>query len=647
MLQTLRCTGLATSRGTLRVSRNGAASLRKDRRRTLVVLLGFLLAVMAAIFAVGPQTARANGVPLKTGDVLAAIGSGQVRHFDASGNLLDTLDTTTGSTYTAGMCFDSKDNLYVTAFSGDTVSKFDSGGNLLAANFGSGYNTDDESCTVNASDQIYVGQADGTHDVLEFDTSGNLLNTFAPATEDRGTDWVDLEKDQCTLQYTSEGTSVKQFNVCTNTQLPDFATGLPGPCYAHRILADGSVLVTCATEVAHLDSSGNVIKTYTPDPNNDLFAMNLDPDGTSFWTGDLGSGQIWRIDIATGNVISTFTTPPNTALGGLAIVGELHGGQTPTTTTTSLSGGGSSGATITVPAGTSVTDSATLSGTNVGKAGGTVTYNVYSDAACTMPAASSSTVNVTNGSVPGSTAVTLSTLGTYYWTASYSGDPSNGASASACGAETETVAAATKPPVVEDSSNALGTTSVSTKGLDTSQANELVVAYVSADGPAKGGQSVTVSGSGLTWTRVDQETGAAGDAEVWMAHAGTLKHVNVTAKAKIGGYRLFLEDVSYQNATGIGAHKGFSSASGAPSGTITTTQGNSWVWAVGFDWLHATPRKVGSGQTLFSQNLDSSAQNTYWTQSTTSPTPVAGTPVTINDTAPTTDPYDLVLVEIL
>jgi hypothetical protein len=70
------------------------------------------------------------------------------------------------------------------------------------------------------------------------------------------------------------------------------------------------------------------------------------------------------------------------------------------------------------------------------------------------------------------------------------------------------------------------------------------------------------------------------------------------------------------------------------------------VWAVGFDWLSSKNRTVGSGQTLFSQKTDT-AGDTYWVQSTTSPTPAAGTSVTINDTAPTTDPYDLILVEIL
>jgi len=45
----------------------------------------------------------------------------------------------------------------------------------------------------------------------------------------------------------------------------------------------------------------------------------------------------------------------------------------------------------------------------------------------------------TPGTLPGSSPVTLTAVGTYYWQASYSGDSSNGASESKCGSEVETV----------------------------------------------------------------------------------------------------------------------------------------------------------------------------------------------------------------
>jgi hypothetical protein len=93
-----------------------------------------------------------------------------------------------------------------------------------------------------------------------------------------------------------------------------------------------------------------------------------------------------------------------------------------------------------------VTDSATLRGPNVSSATGTVTYSVYSDNACTVSAGSGGTVTVAAGSVPASTSVSLSTPGTYYWQASYSGDSANAASKSTCGSEVETVRAPQPQP---------------------------------------------------------------------------------------------------------------------------------------------------------------------------------------------------------
>jgi hypothetical protein len=301
-----------------------AAALFRATRRAAC-----LLAVLMIGTLIGASPAGASGVPFNTGDVLANVGGGIIRHFSSTGTLLDTLDSTTGTNEGDGMCFDATGNLYATeGFVANTVSKFDNNGNLLAANFGSGYNLYPESCVFDAADHIYVGQPDGSEDVLKFDTSGTPLGSFDPATESRGTDWLDLASDQCTLHYTSEGVSVKSFDVCTNTQNPNFATGLPGPnAYAHRILSAGGELVADSDRVVRLDSSGNVVQTYLSGNADLLFALNLDPDGTSFWTAEYFSGTIYRIDIATGAVITSFSAGQVSPLGGIAIVGETTAAQ--------------------------------------------------------------------------------------------------------------------------------------------------------------------------------------------------------------------------------------------------------------------------------------------------------------------------------
>src|SRR5581483_7648218 len=293
-------------------------------RRLATLALAISIGIALLSFS-GGRTAHADGVPLADGDVLGGAGLGQIKHFDPTGTLVDTLDTTTGSTEDSGMCFDAAGNLYTTNFQAQSMSKFDALGNLVGA-FGSGFNADPESCVVDVSGNVYVGQADGTADVLKFDSTGALIDSFNVATEDRGSDWIDLAADQCTLQYTSEGSLLKRYNVCTDTQLPDFATGLPAPCFANRILADGGSLIACFPEIKRVDATGAIVQTYDVSGEDNWFALNLDPDGTSFWSADIFSGEIFKFDIATGAVLLNFNSAPNTTLAGLAIVGEITQG---------------------------------------------------------------------------------------------------------------------------------------------------------------------------------------------------------------------------------------------------------------------------------------------------------------------------------
>jgi hypothetical protein len=80
----------------------------------------------------------------------------------------------------------------------------------------------------------------------------------------------------------------------------------------------------------------------------------------------------------------------------------------------------------TVPVGTSVYDTASLSNATP-DAGGTVTYRVFTDNTCETEIASfANTKTVTNGTVPQSDALVLNTAQTYYFQATYSGDTSTG-----------------------------------------------------------------------------------------------------------------------------------------------------------------------------------------------------------------------------
>ncbi|MEV6890496.1 hypothetical protein [Kribbella sp. NPDC051137] len=85
----------------------------------------------------------------------------------------------------------------------------------------------------------------------------------------------------------------------------------------------------------------------------------------------------------------------------------------------------------TIVVGGSVHDSATLSNATA-TAGGTVTYTVYTNSACSLGAQSAGTVTVTNGVVPDSNAITFNSAGDFYWQASYSGDANNNSALSTC-----------------------------------------------------------------------------------------------------------------------------------------------------------------------------------------------------------------------
>jgi hypothetical protein len=183
--------------------------------------------------------------------------------------------------------------------------------------------------------------------------------------------------------------------------------------------------------------------------------------------------------------------------------------------------------------------------------------------------------------------------------------------------------------------------------LSTPTGGDLVVAFVAGDGPSSGGQTATVSGGALTWALVGRTNTELGTSEIWSARAtGTLSGAAIKASLTKTGYSVSLTVVAYSGASGIGAHTGASAITGAPTASLTTTQAGSWVFAVGNDWDQAIDRTLGPNQTLVSEATDP-AGDTYWVQSTTTPTASAGTVVTINDTAPTTDRWNLELIEIL
>ncbi|HSA49215.1 MAG TPA: Ig-like domain-containing protein, partial [Yinghuangia sp.] len=106
-------------------------------------------------------------------------------------------------------------------------------------------------------------------------------------------------------------------------------------------------------------------------------------------------------------------------------------------------------ATESVTIGSPISDTATLAG-GVNPTG-TITFRLYADAQCSTTPVFTSTVNVNgNGNYP-SGQFTPTAVGTYYWTAQYSGDANNSGSTTACGdPDEQSVVTRTQPSITTD-----------------------------------------------------------------------------------------------------------------------------------------------------------------------------------------------------
>ncbi|MGA9208630.1 MAG: hypothetical protein WB347_12565, partial [Terriglobales bacterium] len=202
-----------------------------------------------------------------------------------------------------------------------------------------------------------------------------------------------------------------------------------------------------------------------------------------------------------------------------------------------------------------------------------------------------------------------------------------------------------------------GAKTIATTAFTTKAANELLLAFISADGPSSGTNTTVtgITGGSLTWTLVKRTNTQLGTAEVWRAFASAVL-TNATVTATLSSSQAAsMTVVTFTGAStagsggsgAIGATGTGNAATGAPSASLATTVANSWVFGVGDDWDNAIARTVPSNQTMVHQDVSTSNGDTYWVQRMAATTPVAGTVVTINDTAPTTDRYNLTIVEIL
>lgn len=299
-------------------------------KRVLSVCLA--IAVLVAVFGMWigtgtPKPALAAGVPYNTGDIFAGVGNGQIKHFNSAGVLLDTLDTGTNAREIVGMTFDPAGNLYSTNWGAQSLSKFDNAGNLIGpfstVPFAQTYPS---SIVQDSQGNFYVGNG-LTPKLTKLSSTGAVITNYNIDADGSGPENITLAADNCTIYYTSFSNIIHRFNACTSTQLADFITipvGGNGYLYNLRILPDGRVLVAGNTRAYIVNAAGTVATPYPHALVNPIFfAMNLDPDGVSFWLGEYNTGNVYKylIDLPALPVFS-FNTAPNTTFSGLSIFGE-------------------------------------------------------------------------------------------------------------------------------------------------------------------------------------------------------------------------------------------------------------------------------------------------------------------------------------
>lgn len=299
-----------------------------NQSKTLFTVLLLLLANLAL------ANIALAGTPYQNGDVFAAVGGGLVDEFTPTGTLIQVLNDGTGSTFTTGMAFDSSGNLYVTNFGGNGTSKFDNSGNLIAPTFlATGAQHIPESVVATGSGFFVGGPSGGNID--EYNTAGTLVHSFSVlgGTGTGGSDWIDFQ-NPTTILYTGEGTEVRSYNIASSTQNADFATGLPGShAFALRVIPGGAnagdVLVADSGFALLLGTNGAILKTYLlPGNGGGDFSLNIDPNGTDFWTGDFTTGLIWEVNIATGAIDNQFNSG-SSRLFGITVFGEETTTNTP------------------------------------------------------------------------------------------------------------------------------------------------------------------------------------------------------------------------------------------------------------------------------------------------------------------------------
>ncbi len=320
----------------MRRTNTGRTGVEKAKRRHVgrSAARGKRLAALAALcLCLGAVPAVAAASTWNDGDVFAGVGNGSYNVYDNAGTFKETISDGLGG-FTTGCAFNNSQTfLFTTNFSAARVPTYtDAHPHTVDTSIDPGAQGggSTESIVFDKSGNFYVSNTGGNGDIQKWDSSNHFVQSF----DVPRSDWIDLAKDQKTIFFTTEGRQVFRYDVGADTALPDFAT-LPGSgeAYALRLLppgdGTGGLLVADGDEVKRLDGSGAVVATYDAPGEDSWFSLNLDPNGTSFWSGGFSSNNFYRFNIATGAIEVGPITAAGGQLFGLCVKGEQTAAKPP------------------------------------------------------------------------------------------------------------------------------------------------------------------------------------------------------------------------------------------------------------------------------------------------------------------------------
>ncbi|MGH9126659.1 MAG: hypothetical protein ACRDZ8_18315, partial [Acidimicrobiales bacterium] len=293
--------------------------------------------------------------------------------------------------------------------------------------------------------ELAVNRNDGEIDLVDFADLNNVVITAIVTGGTRG-DFVTTGPDGCL--YATQSTEVdKVTNAgggCDFIPPPAFTAGpsLSTEATPKAVSGNGTITDT-ATLSEGVNPTGSItFNLFAPSPTDDcsgqsqatsVVPVNGNGDYTSlpFSPTSLGTWH-WTATYSGDGTNSSVSTNCDD-LGESSLVRTQ-----PTITTMASSA---------VPAGSTISDSATLSGASEAAAG-TLTFNVYGpndNTGCTASPAFSSTVDINGDGTYASDTFMPTVPGVYQFVANYSGDGDNGPVSSNCGDSAESVAVGTIP----------------------------------------------------------------------------------------------------------------------------------------------------------------------------------------------------------